>query len=125
VLLAHRRLRELVLAPFVADPSRVPYHAAWRMAASYGRATAYAATSTAMRGGHFADLRDVDVPVTLAFGARDRLIRPVRPAGRARVVMLRESGHIAMWDEPERVTQVILETTAAAEPARSATAAAR
>lgn len=121
LLMADPRLRRLVLAPFVADPSKVPYHAAWRMVSSYGRATAYAATSTAMRSGHFAAMADVEVPVTLAFGAADRLIRPVR-LPRVRTVVLQHSGHIAMWDEPARVARVIDETASGAEADRAAAA---
>ena len=68
VLLLSRAARRLVLAPFVADPSRVPYRAAWRMTSSYARATAYGATSTAMRSDFFRDPEEIAVPVTLAFG---------------------------------------------------------
>jgi len=115
VLMLSRAARRLVLSPFVAFPDRVPYRAAWRMISSYARATAYAATSTAMRQGHFTGAGAVEVPVTLAFGERDRLIRPTRTAiARARTVLLPGCGHIPMWDAPELVTQVLLSTTATA-----------
>ena len=113
--LLSRRLRHRVLAPFVAHPERVPYRAAWRMVSSYARATAYAATSTAMRRDHFRAAGDVHVPVTLAFGERDRLIRPARTAIRgARSLVLPDCGHIPMWDAPELVAGVVLETTSGA-----------
>jgi pimeloyl-ACP methyl ester carboxylesterase len=106
-------LRRLVLSPFVAHPERVPYRDAWRMISSYARATAYAATSTAMRQGRFDDADAVEVPVTLAFGERDRLIRPARTRIRgARTVTLPDCGHIPMWDATELVVDVIAETAA-------------
>ena len=111
VLLAPPALRRLALAPFVADPSKVPYHAAWRMIAGYGRATAYDATSSAMRSTHFEDPELVDAPVLLAFGEKDRLVRPARlDVEGARSVVLPGCGHIPMWDDPELVTGLIAET---------------
>jgi pimeloyl-ACP methyl ester carboxylesterase len=117
------RIRHTVLAPFVADPSKVPYHAAWRMVRSYARATAYDATSTAMRRGHLRDPQEIAAPVTLAFGERDRLIRPVRTAiPGAQVKVLPGCGHVPMWDDTELVAETIL--VAAARGARTSAPAA-
>lgn len=115
VLLLSRRLRRLALSPFVAHPERVPYGAAWRMIRSYGRATAYDATSNAMRRAFFEDPSAIDAPVTLAFGECDRLIRPARidhPG--ARSVVLPGCGHIPMWDDPGLVVRVVEQTAARA-----------
>jgi pimeloyl-ACP methyl ester carboxylesterase len=100
-----RAARRLVLSPFVADPDRVPYEAALRMISAYARSTAFAATSTAMRRSRFAG--SVPVPVTLAFGELDRLIRPAELPG-ARTLTLAGCGHIAMWDAPELVVEAIV-----------------
>jgi pimeloyl-ACP methyl ester carboxylesterase len=108
-------LRRTVLSPFVAHPDRVPYSAAWRMISSYARATAYEATSAAMRADHFTGAEQVTVPVTLAFGERDRLIRPVRTSiPHARTVVLPDCGHIPMWDDTPLVTQILLDVAAQA-----------
>ena len=107
LLLLSRRARRLALGAFVANPDRVPYHAAWRMVRSYGRSTAYEATSTAMRQGHFAAPEEIRVPVTLAFGEFDRLIRPARIDG-FRSVMMPGCGHVPMWDDPELVSDLCL-----------------
>jgi pimeloyl-ACP methyl ester carboxylesterase len=108
VALLSRGLRRKVLAPFVAEPDKVPYRAAWRMISSYARATAYSATSTAMREDHFTGADAIDVPVTLAFGDRDRLIRPTRlRTPGAESVVLAGCGHIPMWDDPDAVAGVI------------------
>ncbi|MDQ6745745.1 MAG: alpha/beta hydrolase [Actinomycetota bacterium] len=111
VLMLSPQVRRLALAPFVADPGKVPYRAAWRMLSSYGRGTAYDATSAAMRQDFFRDPELITVPVTLAFGERDRLIRPTRAAiTAAHQVVLSGCGHVPMWDDPELVTAVIDET---------------
>ncbi len=111
VALLSARARRLALGGFVAHPERIPYRAALQMISSYGRATAYDATSTAMRRGHFSRPEEIDVPVLLAFGERDRLIRPRQVPG-YRSMVLPDCGHIPMWDDPDLVTRLILEHTA-------------
>jgi pimeloyl-ACP methyl ester carboxylesterase len=112
VLLLSRRARRVALGPFVADPDKVPYHAARRMASSYARATAYDATNTAMRHDYFRGAEDIAAPILLAFGERDRLVRPVSlDVAGARTVILPGCGHIPMWDDPSLVSQLILQGT--------------
>jgi pimeloyl-ACP methyl ester carboxylesterase len=118
VLLHSRRIRRAALSPFVAYPDRVPYAAATRMIRSYGRASAYGATATAMGRSFFADAEQIDVPVTVAFGALDRLIRPAPIATPgARTEVLQGCGHIPMWDNPQLVTEVIERTAGRASGA--------
>ena len=67
----------------------------------------------------------IAVPVTLAFGDHDRLIRPTRlPLPGARSIVLPGCGHIPMWDAPGLVVEVIASTVrsgeAALDPAASA-----
>jgi pimeloyl-ACP methyl ester carboxylesterase len=115
VLLASRRVRRLALGYVIADPDRVPYRSALRIVRSYARASAYDATNTAMRRNVFEDPERIAVPVTLAFGERDRLIRPVRlPIPGARSLILPGCGHIPMWDDPDLVGRLILEGSAPA-----------
>ena len=120
LLMASPQIRRLMLRPFVAHPERIPYHAAVRMVRSYGRGTAYAATATAMRQSFFSATSDLTVPVTLAFGERDGLIRPApgRIPG-ARTIILRDCGHIPMWDDPELVVTVIEDSAAETERLRA------
>lgn len=102
------RVRHTVLAGFVAHPERVPYTAAYRMVNGYARAAAYAATSAAMRADHFTGGEQIDVPVTLAFGERDRLIRPARTRiPGAQTVLLPDCGHVPMWDDTPLVVEVL------------------
>ena len=113
LLMVSRRARRLALAQVVADPDRVPRAAATRMVSSYARATAYAATNVAMRQGHFTGATRIKVPLTVAFGEHDRLIRPVRlRVPGARTLVLPGCGHIPMWDRPDLVSDLLLETAA-------------
>lgn len=111
LIMLSRRARRLALGHVVANPDRVPTGAARRMVSSYARATAYDATNSAMLASHFTGAARLKVPVTVAFGERDRLIRPthLRVPG-ARTLLLPDCGHIPMWDDPELVTQLVLET---------------
>ncbi|MGW4032072.1 alpha/beta fold hydrolase [Streptomyces sp. NPDC004838] len=77
-------------------------------------ATGFHRTLSAGRGTLFTD--DIaDVPVTIAWGARDRLlprrqgIRAKRTIPRARLVRLPGCGHVPMNDDPALVARVILD----------------
>ncbi|MDP8943336.1 MAG: alpha/beta fold hydrolase [Actinomycetota bacterium] len=119
LLMLSRRVRRLALAHVVAHPDRVPRSAASRMASSYGRAPAYEATNAAMLASHFTGAERIGVPLTVAFGERDRMIRPVRlGVPGARTLMLPDCGHIPMWDDPELVAQIVLETSGLGTEAR-------
>jgi pimeloyl-ACP methyl ester carboxylesterase len=111
VAMLSRRFRRLALARVVADPDRVPRAAASRMVRSYARSTAYDATNVAMRQSHFTGAAQIRVPLTVAFGERDHLIRPARlRVPGARTLVLPGCGHIPMWDRPELVAELLLET---------------
>jgi len=98
------------LMNFVAHPELVPPAAAQRMVSSYGRATAYEATSLAMRSSRLTGAEAITVPVTVAWGERDRLVRPaLLPAPLARSLVLTDCGHVPMWDAPDLVADVLLE----------------
>jgi pimeloyl-ACP methyl ester carboxylesterase len=114
-LMLSRRARRLALGHVVAHPDRVSRQAARRMVCSYARATAYDATNSAMLSTHFTGAEAIEIPLTVAFGELDRLIRPARLRARgARSVVLPGCGHIPMWDDPELVVKLILETSSAA-----------
>jgi pimeloyl-ACP methyl ester carboxylesterase len=114
-LVATRAGRRLALAGMAAHAERIPRRAAVEMAASYLRAPAYDATNVAMRRSFFTGGREIDVPVTLAWGERDRLLRPVPvDIPGARVLTLPDCGHIPTWDDPELVARVLLEGSAGA-----------
>ena len=109
-LMLSKRARHLALGMFVGHPERVPRKAATRMVSSYGRATAYEATSYAMRSSHLVDAHEIDVPITIGWAERDRMLRPARlHAPDVVAVTLPDCGHLPTWDAPELVTRLILQ----------------
>ena len=69
----------LILAGTVGHPERVPPAAAARLVRAYAHGPDFPAVNAAMRAGHFTELAEIDVPVTLAWPEHDRLV-----AGRGR-----------------------------------------
>jgi pimeloyl-ACP methyl ester carboxylesterase len=106
--------RVALLGQMVAHPTRVP---ASEVAASLRSLAAsdFLRTMKAFAFDRFSGGEEVSVPVTVAWGARDRLLPP-RQARRAsveipaaRVVPLPGCGHIATYDDPGLVARVVLE----------------
>jgi len=103
------RGRRLLLAASVAHPDRVPPLAAERLVRSYATAPGLQAVNDRMRASRFERLDRIEVPVTLAWPDRDRLVaRPRDLPASVRNVTLRDCGHIPMWDDPDQVVEVIL-----------------
>ena len=68
-------------------------------------------THSRFRGG-----QGIDVPVTIAYGDRDRLVperarRGDELPGHTRWITLPGCGHVPTWDDPELVARTILEGT--------------
>jgi pimeloyl-ACP methyl ester carboxylesterase len=88
--------------------------AAHAMGATQGFAEHLKATN---HGARFIGGREIDVPVTIAFGTRERLLsksgarRGDELPAHVRWLELPGCGHVPTWDDPALVTQVILETT--------------
>jgi pimeloyl-ACP methyl ester carboxylesterase len=101
--------RRVALAGSVAHPDRVPYEAALRIARAYASAPGFVNASDNMRANHFTGGERIDVPVTMAWCERDRLIaRPRALPFPARQTLLEDCGHVPMYDDPEAVGAVVL-----------------
>ena len=79
----------------------------------------------ARRGYAFENGQDLDIPVTVAFGTKDRMLtangyrfRDELPS-HTRWITLPGCGHMPMWDDPELIARTILEGTEI--PAQAAT----
>jgi pimeloyl-ACP methyl ester carboxylesterase len=113
-LLARPRGRALAISGMVGRPARIPAGAALRMARNMAASTGFEATSEALHSGAFDGGGEIDVPVTIAWGARDRLLFPrqsrraVAQIVGARSVVLEGCGHVPTWDDPELVADVLL-----------------
>jgi pimeloyl-ACP methyl ester carboxylesterase len=106
--------RSIMNAPFVAAPSRMaPEQAAANALAFFGaRATVAAVLRKRVS---FTEPIPAGVPVTIAWGAKDRLLPPSqariarRRLPQARFVRLAGCGHVPMTDNPGLVARVLLE----------------
>jgi pimeloyl-ACP methyl ester carboxylesterase len=106
--------RTLLLRGTLAKPRQVPPDAAIEMATTFARTPSFKAHLAATRRECFRDGQDIDVPVTVAWGDKERLIpakarlRDELP-GHTRFITLPDCGHSPMWDDPELVSRTILE----------------
>lgn len=108
------RGRWLTHSGMIGRPDRLPAADALALmralAASPGFDSTLAALEEPFSGGE-----RIDVPVTIAWGTRDRLLWPFPQARRAvkaipgaRHVPIRGAGHVPMWDDPDEVIRLLL-----------------
>ena len=108
--------RKMFLAGVVGDPSRVPADAAIHMARSTADAPDFSRHLRETTRSRFSDGRWITVPVTIAWGEKERLV-PAHARRRnqlpptTRWLQLQGCGHIPFWDAPELIVSTILETT--------------
>jgi pimeloyl-ACP methyl ester carboxylesterase len=103
------RGRRALLSSSVGHPERVPPAAAARLVRAYVTAPGFDGANAAMRASVFGGMDQIDVPVTLAWGELDRLVR--RPRSKPehwRSFVLRGCGHIPTWDDPPQVARALL-----------------
>jgi len=110
LLMRSTALRTRMLSGSMARPERVPPADAVRRIRAYAHAPGFDAANAEMRADTFTAFDEIDVPVTLAWGEHDRLVRPSRrvPAW-VRTTVLTGCGHVPTWDDPEQVARVIRE----------------
>ncbi len=116
--------RRLLLRSAVAHPSRVPAKESAHLVRAYAQATGFIAVNNAMRAGRFEGLERIRAPLTLVWPEHDRLVkRPPWLPDNARNVTLEDTGHIPMWDAPERVAEVLFTASGGAHAAQEVRAA--
>jgi pimeloyl-ACP methyl ester carboxylesterase len=111
--LRFRRPREAMLSTFAARPERIPSPQGRELVLGWIDASGYRGANRAMRT-HLFDPSGYpeDVPVTIAWGERDRLVGPPKPERRpagARFLILPEVGHTPTWDDPALIARTLLE----------------
>jgi pimeloyl-ACP methyl ester carboxylesterase len=114
-LLASPLARALTFGQVTAHPTRIsPADGAATLRELAGAAW-FDDTLSTITSEHFSGGEQIRVPVTIAWGERDRLLLPrqapraARAIPGARAVMLSGCGHVPMYDDPEQVTRVLLE----------------
>lgn len=122
-LLGVGAVRALVFASATVDPRRLDVALARASALAVRQATGYEAMLEATGHARFERAADIDVPVTVVIGERDRILpgesnrsRRQAPA-QTHWVVLPDCGHAPMWDAPRRTVELIDATVAAAGPA--------
>jgi pimeloyl-ACP methyl ester carboxylesterase len=112
-----RWARALFMVQVSGHPARVPYQAANAAVHDMASAPGFRETLRAAERTSFRDGAAIDVPVTVAFGSRDRVLPPVVARRReqlpahTRWVRISGSGHIPMFDDPRTVVALLLHTT--------------
>jgi pimeloyl-ACP methyl ester carboxylesterase len=111
--LAVPSLRRKMLATFSPHPDRIPAAAGRDLVLGWIDANGYDGANRAMRT-HLFDPTGypAEVPVTIAWGERDRLVGPPKPERRptgAGFVVLPDVGHTPMWDDPELIARTLIE----------------
>jgi pimeloyl-ACP methyl ester carboxylesterase len=112
--------RSVLTAQLVAHPSAVPPDEMLTAVSGLIKCDGFEATRKALFEFEWSHREALPVPVTVAWGAKDRLLLP-RQARRAeawipgiRSFELPDCGHVPCWDNPPLVARTILEGTAAA-----------
>lgn len=109
--------RKLTAGQFMLHPENMtPAEAAGNFRA-LAAAPWFDATLPTLHAAHFHGGADIGVPVTIAWGEKDRVLLP-RQAKRAaaaipqaRMVTLHGCGHVPTYDDPEQVARVLLEAS--------------
>jgi pimeloyl-ACP methyl ester carboxylesterase len=108
--------RRLLFQSIAAHPERIPPAAARELVLGWLDGEGYDGANREMRS-HVFDPSGYpeDVPVTIAWCERDRLVGPPKPERRpsgARFLVLPGVGHTPTWDDPELVAATLLDGSA-------------
>jgi pimeloyl-ACP methyl ester carboxylesterase len=115
--------RRKVLGGEMAKPEQVPVEDAIGLVEDFAHAPGFDAHLKATKRERFVGGDAIEVPVTVAFGDQDKLLKPKRARVRdelpeqTRWLDLPECGHVPTWDNPELVASTILEGAHAAPTA--------
>ena len=114
-LCASPLIRTLTFSQVVAKPRLLGAADAAASVRALAEAPWFDDTLPAIAGERFAGGEAIQVPVTIAWGAKDRLLLPrqgrraVRMIPGARLVTLTGCGHVPTYDDPEQVARVLLD----------------
>jgi pimeloyl-ACP methyl ester carboxylesterase len=110
-----RRLRTLAFRGTMTDPTQVTAADALQRIRAYANGPGFDSANAEMRASVFTGFDQIPVPVTLAWGEFDRLVRPPStPPAVTRTVLLEGCGHVPTWDDPAQVASLIRRSTSGA-----------
>ena len=114
-LTASPLVRTLTFSQVVAKPRMLGAADAAAQVRALAEAPWFDDTLPAIADDRFTGGEAIQVPVTIAWGTKDRLLLPrqgrraVRMIPGARLVMLTGCGHVPTYDDPEQVARVLLD----------------
>lgn len=131
-LMRTRLGRHLLLRDTIGSPQQVSAQDGVTMIRDLANATGFEQTLMATHTRRFEGGQDIDVPLTVVFGTRERLIskrsrRDDELPAHTRWLEPEGLGHVPMWDDPPQVAEIILTgenagtATRSEVPARGAT----
>jgi pimeloyl-ACP methyl ester carboxylesterase len=107
--------RKLLFSTFAARPDRIPARDAAASVRAFAHAPWFDETLPTIVPSQFEGGEQIEVPVTISWGDKDRLLlarqaqRAARAIPAARIVTLHGCGHLPTYDDPQQVTRVLLE----------------
>jgi pimeloyl-ACP methyl ester carboxylesterase len=107
-------MRKLSFNLFLMHPERLTPEEAAESSLALARAPWFDETLRAVIPDSFSGGEKIEVPVTVAWGEKDRLLLPSQAytaaiaIPRARLVLLRGCGHVPTYDDPGQVASVLL-----------------
>ena len=113
-LLARPLGRRVLMGQNIARPERVPPAAAVEIVRTFGRSPGFDAHLEATNPQRFVGGRSIAVPVTVAFGGKDRMLLRNQSRHRDQLppqthwLELPDCGHVPTYDDPALVAEVIL-----------------
>jgi pimeloyl-ACP methyl ester carboxylesterase len=114
-ILARPGVRVLAFKQLAAHPERIPFSELVPVVRDLARAPWFDQTLGAINRLPFSGGEQITVPVTIAWGERDRLLLPhqakraARAIPSARILSLHGCGHVPTYDDPDQVARVLLE----------------
>ncbi len=112
-----RVARALAASQVSGHPFQVPYQPARDTVHAMASAPGFRETLRALEKERFTGGAEITVPVTVAFGTRDRVLlagvsrRRDQLPGQTRWVRLRGCGHVAMFDDPAATAALLLQAS--------------
>jgi pimeloyl-ACP methyl ester carboxylesterase len=113
LIVRSKRLRTLAFTGTMVRPGEITAAEALQRIRAYANGPGFDNANAEMRASVFTGFDEIPVPVTLAWGEHDRLVRPPStPPAVARTVILTGCGHVPTWDDPAQVVTLIRASTA-------------
>jgi pimeloyl-ACP methyl ester carboxylesterase len=114
-ILSRPGVRKLAYGQLVAHPLQIPMSDVGPTARALAGAPWFDDTLRAINRDRFSGGESISVPVTIAWGERDRVLLPhqakraARAVPSAKMLTLEGCGHVPMTDDPDQVARVILD----------------